>query len=315
MDQPPDPDLPRNAVDHVCGYAENFRVPSLSGLGDEVIREALYPIEEGPRISGSSYCGESALKRATNSSGEIKNLQWLAGRIRSGELDGRVLLVLDETSQVVPNWIEGGCKNQVTSQVIDDLLLVMEHPLVDVIAMDALMGDAELELLEEATGERPFLYQSSMTRPKVLNHFHHPETYKAAITEALMDPKVKPLIGVPTKQAALDWAHKAGELGRRPLVITSDTTSDSRLRKLAEQFMATPDAVVAGSAFPDHPEWSKSFDCLIVTTSVTSGLSMVGGHLNAVFVSTGYMLDGEMAVQIAGRERTCTTVNFFCGSG
>ena len=145
------------------------------------------------------------------------------------------------------------------------------------------MGDAELELLEEATGERPFLYQSSMTRPKVLNHFHHPETYKAAITEALMDPKVKPLIGVPTKQAALDWAHKAGELGRRPLVITSDTTSDSRLRKLAEQFMATPDAVIAGTAFPDHPEWSKGFDCLIVTSSVTSGLSMVS-HLNAVFV-------------------------------
>ena len=83
-------------------YAEKFRVPSLSGLGDEVIREALYPIEEGePRISGSSYCGESALKLATNSSGEIKNLQWLAGRIRSGELDGRVLLVLDEKSQVV----------------------------------------------------------------------------------------------------------------------------------------------------------------------------------------------------------------------
>lgn len=295
-------------------YAEKFRVPSLSGLGDEVIREALYPIEDGePRISGSSYCGESALKLATNSNGEIKNLQWLAGRIRSGELDGRVLLVLDEISQVVPNWIEGGCKNQVTGEVIDDLLLVLAHPLVDVIAMDALMGDAELELLEEATGEKPFLYRSSMTRPKVLNHFHHPETYKAAITEALMDSKMRPLIGVPTKRAALDWAHRAGELGRRPLVITSDTTSDSRLRKLAEQFMATPDAVVAGTAFPGHPEWSKGFDCLIVTTSVTSGLSMIGGHLNTVFISTGYMLDGEMAVQMAGRERTCKRINFYAG--
>ena len=179
--------------------------------------------------------------------------------------------------------------------------------------MDALLGDEEVELLEEATGERPFLYRSTMTRPKQLNHFHHPETFKAAIIESLMDPKCRPLIGVPTKQAALDWAHKARELGRRPLVITSDTTSDRQLRKLAEQFMATPDAVLAGTAFPDHPEWSKGFDCLIATTSVTSGLSMTGGHLNTVFVSTGFMLDGEIAVQMAGRERTCKEVNFYAG--
>lgn len=295
-------------------YAEKFHVPSLSGLGDEVIREALYPIEDGcPRINGSSYCGESALKIAVNSAGEIQNLQWLAGRLRSGELDGRVLLVLDEISQVIPNWIEGGCKNQVTNQVVNDLLLVMSHPLVDVIAMDALIGDIELDLLEETCQTRPCLYQSSMVRPKTLNHYHHPETYKAAITEALMNPKVKPFIGVPTKQAALDWSHKAKELGRRPLVVTSDTTQDRALRRLAEQFMATPDDVVSGKAFPDHPVWSQGFDCLIVTTSVTSGLSMVGGDLNAVFVSTGYMLDGEIAVQMAGRLRTCTEINFYAG--
>ena len=101
-------------------------------------------------------------------------------------------------------------------------------------------------------------FTAAHDQAKGLNHFHHPETFKATIIESLIDPKSRPLIGVPTKQAALDWAHKARELGRRPLVITSDTTSDRQLRKLAEQFMATPDAVLAGTAFPDHPEWKKA---------------------------------------------------------
>ena len=96
---------------------------------------------------GLFCCGESAYKE----SGEQCLWSWAHDL---NENPRPTVFVLDEISQVLPNWIGGGTErlSQTRAKVIEALEMLVANPQVVVVAADAFLGDIELDWLEGISG-------------------------------------------------------------------------------------------------------------------------------------------------------------------
>lgn len=140
--------------------AAEFGVCDLSALAGSAEREGLHG---AVGRAGLFCCGESAYK----DSSEMTLWRWFW---ELKEKPRPAVLILDEISQVLANWVMGGTDalRSIRGKALDALEGLVGLECVKVWAADALVGDVEMEWLKGLTGETPALVESSFTRPRPL---------------------------------------------------------------------------------------------------------------------------------------------------
>ncbi|WP_323270216.1 DUF3854 domain-containing protein [Synechococcus sp. CCY9201] len=141
--------------------AAEYGVADISALPGTPEREGLH---EGPALrDGLFCCGESAYK----GTGEKSLWHWYQ-ELR--EHPRPTVLILDEISQVLANWVMGGTDmlRPIRGKALDALEGLVQLECVRVWAADALVGDLELEWLQQLTGVAPYLLSSIYTRSREL---------------------------------------------------------------------------------------------------------------------------------------------------
>ncbi len=140
--------------------AAEFGVCDLSSPAGSPERQGLHG---GPGRAGLFCCGESAYK----DSSEMTLWRWYWDL---KENPRPAVLILDEISQVLANWVMGGTDSlrAIRGKALDALEGLTGLECVRVWAADALVGDVEMEWLQGLTRVTPALVESSFTRPRPL---------------------------------------------------------------------------------------------------------------------------------------------------
>lgn len=141
--------------------ANEFGVVNMSAPMGSAERQGLQ--ENRTLRDGVFCCGESAYKDTAETT--LWKWYW---ELRQNPRP--TLLYLDEISQVLANWTMGGTEalRKVRAKALEALEGLLQLSCVRVWAADALVGDIELEWLEEITGEKPWLIRTNFTRPRDL---------------------------------------------------------------------------------------------------------------------------------------------------
>lgn len=280
--------------------AAKFGVPTPSADYGDPLRDGLnFESAEAYFASfrGCSYCGESALGVKRNLDGEMWNLEKLVTEIFiKGWNGGRILLVIDEACQVIPNWFGGGTEQKVQTRAVNMLIWLMAQPMVDVIVADALLGDEEVDRISTIAGQAPYIIESRHVWPKDATVYQNSNRFSDSIATRLASTEDLVMVGMPSKREAEKWAGKAEELGRRVLLVTSETSKSSEV----QAFFNAPDMFLE----------KHRINTIIFTTALTSGVSIERTQVSGVFIKLGPYIDAETAVQMAGRGRLCTDLNF-----
>lgn len=139
--------------------AKEYGVCSMSAPYGSAERRGLH---EGAILrDGCFCCGESAYKIT----GEKTLWDWYWDLLNNPR---PAVLILDEISQVLPNWTIGGTEGlkHHRNKAIAALTGLIKLDCVKVIAADALLGDVELSWLKNLTNEEPYLLRSTFTRSR-----------------------------------------------------------------------------------------------------------------------------------------------------
>jgi hypothetical protein len=266
--------------------ANEFGVVNMSAPKGSAERQGLH--ESRTLRNGVFCCGESAYKDTAETT--LWKWYW-----ELCENPRPTLLYLDEVSQVLANWTMGGTEalRKVRAKALQALEGLLQLSCVRVWAADALVGDVELEWLEEITGETPWLIRTNFTRPRDLYLGSLSKTDKRTL-QLLLNDVVREggrlwlghgtVTGLHEMMDALPPAAEGEELR---ITGEDDSREDPRVSRL----MA--DAEAEGAQYK-RIGFSPAISC---------GISMAGTPVELTGIIQAYHWQAEDVVQALNRAR------------
>lgn len=307
--------------------AEKFQIATPSSEVGSRLRAGYF---DNASHHGCAQCGESAWREVSDGiGGQVRNLKWIADRIRSGEWtekDGRVLLILDEVATTLPNWLRGGVNQRVSSSALHGLETLLASPFVDVIGGDALLGDAEIEFVEETTGVRPTVIQARSGWPKNVYVMQNRQAYKELRAYMIHKASRGDLGLLHLSVLSKEESWKLGLLASfqgRPIVINSEI---NRVERLIENGSIQADPYVLefmrfqvqlNREFHEDPDGTiekYGLTHIISTSSLTQGVSIKRHEAELSMGETGSFSDAETELQSRGRTRLAKNIVTYVGN-
>ena len=263
--------------------AQKFGVISMSAelgsaerSGDSSTRDGLF------------CCGESAYKE----SGEQCLWSWAHDL---NENPRPTVFVLDEISQVLPNWIGGGTERlgQTRAKVIEALEMLVANPQVVVVAADAFLGDIELDWLEGISGVQPWVVKSSYTwGNELFLGGTTPNEFKLLSAELLRIDNDGGNMWIGCGQCDLLAKIVYAMDGRRSqIIITAEANSDELSSAENQRFIANVN------------EEAGKYDRVGFSPSISSGISYDAQQVTISAVVQAYAWGAADVVQALNRAR------------
>lgn len=220
------------------------------------------------------------------------------------DFDGKVL-VLDEIESVARHTLNGGTLKERQQQAIDKLKIALQR-CHSVILADGNLSDNVCNFIQKLSGKKLIKYYNDVipSRPTVIFYDD-------------IERKSSEKLAHQIKGEAFPWVMFDSQIdceamqkdlliyGRKPLRIDSKSINDPILGKEIKRFLSNPDL------FLTENEQSKTYDCILSTPTIESGLDVNWGGFSGIYLLPKH-LEINHLLQMIARPRALNIPVYAC---